>query len=399
MLERLRGLPLPDTSYVPDADEPSQDLIAAAYVRGATLFTAWLLSGYGDDIQPTHRELEGLLARLNSVRLDATDPLDRTRSLSRRIDAELAFQRGDYAAALTGIAKSILPLYADEIDDTPPDLNDAQFAPWLSDAEIGAAECIEAIEHKDDVDWPVVVQACELLSRCFFDVSEYVGLRTFDEDLNTQHAFWNERSGWARAKLTPDRLRNLLKQQDDESAAQRVETYFFADGRWERLPERAQRALVTADRMLISSSRGRYALVANEIRIATEEMLYYYLWLPLSEWIGAQRQPPPGWRTILGRPKEGRRSPSIDDYVSLLWHSPIKDYFQTLGMSDDDVQFLTKENRTTKHLQALQRTRNAAEHEPGDTVDPRTVRQLYAESLGIGRKGVLPELVRLLAKD
>ena len=68
-------------------------------------------------------------------------------------------------------------------------------------------------------------------------------------------------------------------------------------------------------------------------------------------------------------------------------------------MSDDDVRFLTKDNRTTKHLQTLRDTRNAAEHEPGDTVDPQTVRQLYAESLGIGRRGVLPELVRLLAKD
>ena len=252
MLDRLRGLQLPYTSYVPDEDEPSQDLIAAAYVRGATLFTTWLLSGYGDDIQPTHRELENLLVRLNSVRLDSINPLDQTRSLSRRVGAELAFQRGDYSEALTGMANSISPLYDDEIDDAPPDLNDPQFAPWLSDVEVRATECIEAIEHDDNVDWPVVVRACELLSRCFFDVSEYVGLRTFDEDLDTQHAFWNERSGWARAKLTPDRLRNLLKQQDDESAAQRVETYFFADGRWERLPERAQRALVTADRMLIS---------------------------------------------------------------------------------------------------------------------------------------------------
>ena len=146
---------------------------------------------------------------------------------------------------------------------------------------------------------------------------------------------------------------------------------------------------------LMASKRGRYVSIANDMRIATEEVLYNYLWLPLSE---TQPLPHPGLQMILDKPKQDRRSPSIDDYVQLLWHSGVKDYFQGLGMSDDDVRFLTHENRTTQHFQKLQRARNAAEHEPGDTVDPQTIRQLYAESLGIGRRGVLPELVRLLAK-
>ena len=163
------------------------------------------------------------------------------------------------------------------------------------------------------------------------------------------------------------------------------------------LPERAREALITADRTMVSSTLGRRAGILNEIRIATEEALQQYLWRPLSKWAESQRSLYPGVKQILDKPVHQRRSPSIDDYVQLLWHSGTKGYLQSVGLSNEDMQFLTKENRMTKFLQTLQHTRNVAEHEPGSTLDPAAIRNLYAEALGIGRKGVLPELVRLLA--
>ena len=203
--------------------------------------------------------------------------------------------------------------------------------------------------------------------------------------------------GWAQAQLAPDEVRTLLEEREDYSAIQRLKKYFFTDVLWTKLSARAQEALVMADRTLVTATQSRLAGIANEIRIATEEVLHQYLWLPLSDWAGKQRPLHPGLKMILDKPTQQRRSPSIDDYVQLLWHRETKTYFQSLGLSENDVQFLTRESRTTKHLQTLQHTRNAAEHEPGAAINPSAIRNLYAESLGIGRKGVLPALLRLLA--
>ena len=390
---------MPDTSYQPDGDEDLWDELAAAiHVRGAILLTTWLLSGYGDDIQPTHGELESLLARFDRLD-DSPMNMARIRSLSKRVAAELAFQRGDYPTALNRIADAVYHLRFVHRDNL--------VTPWLSEVNVHARAYFEHVEQMSGrgIDWPEVFKACEKLSKCFYcpldDCDVYPDQSgTWESTLpaleNAEHVFWIEKMGWTQAQLTPDQLRVHLGNQEDESAVQRLRTYFFADGLWGKLSKRAQEALVSADRAFVTGTQSRYAAIANEIRIATEEVLYHCLWLPLSE---TQRLPHPGLRMILDKPKQDRRSPSIGDYVQLLWNSGIKDYFQDLDLSSDDMRFLTKDNRTTKHLQTIRDARNAAEHEPGDTVDPQTVRQLYTESLGIGRRGVLPELVRLLAKD
>ncbi len=409
MLERLRALKLPDTSYQPDANERGDELITALIIRAATLLVEYLLD-YEDDWPETHREVRSLLARCDGAGLesayadyDESDAytLPRIRSLSEYLTAALAYQRGDYVDALLSKAKSIYFICKPDLDILERDgygaftaLSSSEIswvaAPWLGSGRVGSG--IEHIEHmpSQTVRWVDVSKACDLFSILY---ANYDDLGIFiDRD-----AFWSERKGWAESQLTPDQLRDYLQSSEDEAAIQRLQTYFFPDGLWERLPERARTALVTADRARVSSTLGRRAGILNEIRIATEEVLHRCLWLPLSKWAVGQRPLHPGVKEILGKPEQLRRSPSIDDYVQLLWHSEAKAYLQNLGLSEDDVRFLTRENRTTKHLQTLQRARNTAEHEPGSAISPSEVRDLYAESLGIGRKGILPELLRLLA--
>ena len=407
MLDRLRALELPDISYQPDASERGDELLTALILRAATLLVEYLLN-YEDDWPGTHHEVRSLFARCDGAGLesayadyDESDAytLPRIRSLSKYLTAALAYQRGDYVDALLSEAKSIYFICKPDLDILARDGNDALVgmssiswvaAPWLNSGRIGS--CIEHIEHlrSQTVRWPDVIEACELLSIIYANYDDLGNI--LDRD-----AFWSEKKGWAESQLTPDQLRDYLQSSEDERAAQRLQTYFFPRGLWERLPERAREALVSADRVMMSSTLGRRAGILNEIRIATEEVLHRYLWTPLSEWAAAQRSLHSGVKEILGRPEQSRRSPIIDDYVQLLWHSGARDYFRSLGLSDDDVRFLTRENRTTKHLQTLQRTRNTAEHEPGSAINPSEVRDLYAESLGIGRKGILPELLRLLA--
>ncbi len=403
VVERLHGLESQlSAPYMPDGREDRLTLGAAIHYRATLLVRAMRLCavegqefGYGDDVSRFHNELEQLLARYGEIDKygDAhAETLLSICSISSRVKAELAFQVGDYATALLSIVSSI---EAYELADGDGRLEIGQFTEealplWLTGAEDMLRQYMAQLRHgrTDGTDWDAIATACDTL-RTKFPLYESGMTEIFD-------GYWDEQLGWAQAQLTPDQLRDLHRRQEDELAVERLERYFFQDGLWMKLPGRAQQALVDADRKFIASTRSRYVAIANDIRIATEEVLYCYLWLPLSE---TQPLPHPGLQMILDRPKQSRRSPSIDDCVQLLWHSGIKDYLQSLGLSSDDVRFLTEADLTTKHLQTLQRTRNAAEHEPGDTVDPRTVRQLYAESLGIGRRGVLPELVRLLAKD
>lgn len=188
----------------------------------------------------------------------------------------------------------------------------------------------------------------------------------------------------------------MYRDREDEAAVSRLRAYFFTDGLWDELSERAQRALVTADRALVSATHSRHALIVNELRIAVEETLHDSLWKPLSEWAATQRPPDTGLRAVLDKPEQQHRAPGLDDYIQLLWHRGPKAYLEQLGMPDDNVQLLTNPKRATRDLRELQRVRNRAEHEPRAAIGAAEARSLYAKFLGIGRKGVLPELVRVL---
>lgn len=215
-----------------------------------------------------------------------------------------------------------------------------------------------------------------------------------EEAIFKEMEYWHKVAGWAEERLTPDQLRELIEQREDKAAALRLRTYFFPDDLWKQLPERAQQALVSADRLTVTgTSLSRGEAVFNELRIATEEVLNRYLWQPVSEWAMEQPSPIRGTANILKQARDGE--PSLDDLVQLLWSDGVKDYLRSIGVDDEGVRFLTKEKRMTDHLQRLQRSRNKAEHEL-DSAGNANPRDLYAESLGIGRKGVLPEILRLL---
>ena len=151
----------------------------------------------------------------------------------------------------------------------------------------------------------------------------------------------------------------------------------------------------------MSSTRSRYALVANEIRIATEEILNQYLWQRLTAWAEKQDDYLLPAFSAIRRAKERLRddAPSLDDYANLVLTDAGTSRFlrDELHAPDTDAQFMKQ--GVPKFLKRLREARNAGEHRLGHVPDAAAIRQLFAESLGIGRRGVLPDLVRLLAKD
>ena len=64
------------------------------------------------------------------------------------------------------------------------------------------------------------------------------------------------------------------------------------------------------------------------------------------------------------------------------------------GVDEKGLQFIKQQ--AAKTLWRLRQARNAAEHDPGHEADLAKIRDRYAEAVGIGREGVLPELARLL---
>ena len=272
MLDRLNQLDLPGPSYQPDEGASNKEvtlamnqgdyrlfvehgthvekLVRSIYVKSAILFTTWLLSGYGDDIQPTHRQLERLLARFDIARFDDDGPVSmpQVRSLSERVAAELARQQGDYVEALTRMANSIAPLchvdtYATKV-----------VAPWLSDARAQTRTYIENIEQLPNGDWLRVEKTCELLSKCFFDPSDNQGVYGIDDFEETEHTFWMQKTGWALGRLTPDQLREYQKTLENDASVQRLQTYFFADGLWQKLSVNARNHLQEADLIFVRNS-------------------------------------------------------------------------------------------------------------------------------------------------
>ena len=85
------------------------------------------------------------------------------------------------------------------------------------------------------------------------------------------------------------------------------------------------------------------------------------------------------------------------DYITALKDVGAKDFLRDdLRLKDSDEQFIRQHG--VKHFKRLSPLRNDAEHEHERTPDRKEVDALYAEALGIGQRGVLPELVRLLSR-
>lgn len=149
----------------------------------------------------------------------------------------------------------------------------------------------------------------------------------------------------------------------------------------------------------MSGGAGRTAAILNELRIAAEELLRYRLWEPLIAWADEQADyPSPDFAEIrFARERAHRKSPSLETYEPLLCDGIGVGRFlrEQAGVDEKGLKFIKD---AANSLRRLRQARNAAEHNPDHEANLAKIRDLYAEAVGIGRKGVLPELARLLGK-
>lgn len=404
VVDRLHKLaPLFDVPYEPDRSGHTPLVAAGIHYHASLLVRAMKQSstgnqqyGYGDDVGPAFRVLERLWLLYGEA---DSQTLLTIRSLSRRVGAELAFHAGDYAAAIRDLALSLKAFVQSEDQASRRDLSPVvpwssryRPPPWLDGVERRAKMYLEHLSSlpESEVDWGGVIDSCQTLKS--YLLVKGCGA---DEAIGTASDYWDEAIGWAKAQLTPSQLRNLIAKSNDEAVTTRLSQYFLDGGKWASLSEDGRNALVVCDTVWMADGpESRLSQILSPLQRATEDTLYHHLWQPLVDWAKAK----PDCSQYLGRllATTGKKYPGLTEYIDILQSASGKSYMGTLGIEGEDLTFVSK--RVPALLRQLRRNRNRVEHEPDAGLDPDEVRNLYRAYLGIGRRGVIPEILHLLSR-
>lgn len=395
-----------DPPYAPDGmGDDEETLIAAVHIHAIHLVRTYRLhdSLLSEDVREAVRKLTSLRERLRNLRgrinpMDECDDVLGPDLALARVDVEIAATDGEYERALRLMADNLPKELFGEIQlgANAPDKER-----WTFDG-IGQriVNWINALKSSRNTDWDAVISLLDKLALGNLHGGEVV---TDDDGFDGLLIDYDRvLKAWVKGSLAFPEIRSLIEDREDADAERRLRVYYFGDGLWGTLPNRVRAALVSADRAFVSGGAGRTAAILNELRIAAEELLRYRLWEPLIAWADEQeeyRESADFSQLRFIREEPRRESLGLEQCERLLRDDVAVGRFlrDELGVSKDDLA-QTIRQRALKYFGRLRAARNAAEHDPGHEADSAKIRGLYAEAVGIGRKGVLPELARLLGK-
>jgi hypothetical protein len=208
--------------------------------------------------------------------------------------------------------------------------------------------------------------------------------------------YWQHAAGWAEAQLQPSELRDLLNEREDQAAENRLRTYFFGERLWDKLPERARRSIVSADRDWFSGSVARTESILNELQIATTELLTYGLWDPMGEWLGknnTNKIDTSKYDELVFDLKSKNRSLTALDLERTCRMPVTVKFLTSKGISKSDLEWITKLLPTS--IFKLRQARNRAEHVSGSRIEREELNRFYNEFLGIGQTGIIRKIFEL----
>lgn len=240
---------------------------------------------------------------------------------------------------------------------------------------------------QSDEDWARVAADCYVLA-----TAEFV---TWDEDeawedygiaLNWNE-YWQRARGWAEAQLSPSEYRKMRDADREDAAERRLKNYFFG-GNWTQLPSRAQAALISADRTW-NEEKGRRESILNELRIASEEFCYKFIWKPLT----ASKPSSFDFLDLKTKVVARGSTPSLFEYAGLFGRPYFRLFLKGQELDCSDKKFLTE--ALPAMLEQLRPRRNDGEHVIGSTTSESTIGDYYRTFLGIGGLGGLPEFARI----
>jgi len=277
-----------------------------------------------------------------------------------------------------------------------------EYAPWTQGLEGQASVgCFEALRNGGRIrDVKSLATACDglvCLSLEGWLSQKPSGVEDAEGNTWESTDFWHHAGGWVEAQLRPSELRELLQEREDQDAERRLCTYFFDDEVWGLLPERAKSSLVSADRDWFGGTSARTASILNELRITAEELLLHGLWMPLGQWIerqGGQRRGVEEFLRLKNELVKKGLAPGLFHFERTCRMQITRTFLVQGGVSTGDREWFVGE--LPRSLKRLRKARRSAEHESVNASTRGELRPFVADFVGIGRRGLLPRLAKIL---
>jgi len=209
--------------------------------------------------------------------------------------------------------------------------------------------------------------------------------------------FWLYSLSWVEAQLNPSEFHKILQRKDDLAAEQRLKNYFFGEELWEKLSDRARRSLISADKDWFSGTDIRIESILSQLNIATEEILFYGLWLKIEEWGSTIKNNIAIVEEIQNTKKQlfAKKGQSKLRALANLCKEPLmEEYLKAKRVEQGEQNWCIK--TLPGKLHNLQDQRNKAEHESGKSWTREELQIYYREFIGIGQPGIIPRLCTLI---
>ena len=201
--------------------------------------------------------------------------------------------------------------------------------------------------------------------------------------------FWYVAREWATAQMSPNEYMKLRNDDEKNSSERRLRTYFF-DPFWSELPERAKNRLIAADTLWNAQGRMAWDAVLSNLQTATEEMFLKFIFQPLKGGAPTIDQQLLG---LLDDVEHSREHSKISYFASVCKNPSFEGFLKRRKIETTDIEFLTRE--LPRKLDRLRIQRNSAEHGTEEAWRREQIRPFFHEFVGIGQRGVLPELARI----
>ena len=208
----------------------------------------------------------------------------------------------------------------------------------------------------------------------------------------TWREFWLNASTWASDQLSPSEYRKMREEDERDEAQNRLKNYFFR-GTWNSLPEQAKERLITADVNWNSKQRMSLEAILNDLLRATEAMCSRFIWQPLAETKNSSQ----GFLHFLRRDSEiaenpRRSQPEARDFIWACEQPFFLEFIEQRSLSEHLI-FLTE--NLPAAMRQLADNRGKAEHDTGASTPSELIESIYQLFLGVGRRGILPELAQI----
>jgi hypothetical protein len=396
--------------YQPDGEEPVSDLMNYVHVAACRALLLKKRQRYSDDVRWILEEAYRTINRFERAAktdffsyVPSTDYECSFAAVVGLVQIEVARLRAiscKYQEALGYFAAGLSYLSCGTVSTSEGLTTHKSYIPQIDVDPQEVADVFENLRCSTTIiDWGGISYECEVIGAqweaCLRDPLDTV--RDWEKQEWPWNAFWHSARGFADARLEPSELLEQMKRTEDEQARQRLTAYSFDGNLWAALPERARRSLIEAERAWFYSRLGRVEGVANNLRIATEEVLHQLLWEPLCRWTDSTSLTLNllDFKEIRMKLPEERKEPGLVVFCHVLRTQALRQFLVSKSFSKADQDFLLKE--LPDHIRKLNSRRNRAEHDIARKWDRAEVAPLFRTFMGIDCVGVLPRLAGMLA--